>query len=69
MDGDGLFDGADRCPDVAEIYNDFEDRDGCPAAIADPDTKLAALADHGPNQNDNKQSRERGIQSGDHQHK
>jgi OmpA-OmpF porin, OOP family len=29
-DGDGITDGADKCPDVRETYNGFEDDDGCP---------------------------------------
>jgi len=29
-DGDGLPDGKDRCPDVAETENGYEDEDGCP---------------------------------------
>jgi OOP family OmpA-OmpF porin len=34
-DGDGIPDGQDKCPDIRENYNGFEDLDGCPD---DPDT-------------------------------
>jgi outer membrane protein OmpA-like peptidoglycan-associated protein len=34
-DGDGIMDDVDKCPDVKETYNGFEDEDGCPD---DPDT-------------------------------
>jgi len=34
-DGDGIADRLDKCPDVRESYNGFEDQDGCPD---DPDT-------------------------------
>lgn len=29
-DGDGILDDVDACPDVPEVYNGFEDEDGCP---------------------------------------
>ena len=34
-DGDGIPDAIDKCPDLRETYNGFEDSDGCPD---DPDT-------------------------------
>jgi OmpA-OmpF porin, OOP family len=34
-DGDGIPDAIDKCPDLRETYNAFEDADGCPD---DPDT-------------------------------
>jgi outer membrane protein OmpA-like peptidoglycan-associated protein len=41
-DGDGIADSADRCPDVREDYNGFEDQDGCPD---DPDTDQDGISD------------------------
>lgn len=32
-DGDGRFDDEDRCRLIAEVWNGFEDRDGCPDRI------------------------------------
>jgi OOP family OmpA-OmpF porin len=29
-DGDGILDNQDRCPDQPEVFNGFEDEDGCP---------------------------------------
>lgn len=36
-DGDGIADEADRCPDVAEDTDNFEDEDGCPESDNDQD--------------------------------
>ena len=41
-DGDGIADSSDRCPDVRETYNGFEDQDGCPD---DPDTDKDGIPD------------------------
>jgi len=41
-DGDGRPDNADECPDQAEVYNGFEDADGCPD---DPDTDGDSITD------------------------
>ena len=41
-DGDGIADAFDRCPDVRENYNGFEDLDGCPD---DPDTDKDGIPD------------------------
>jgi OmpA-OmpF porin, OOP family len=41
-DGDGHPNHADKCPDVAEIYNGYEDADGCPD---DPDTDGDTVTD------------------------
>jgi len=41
-DGDGISDGFDKCPDVRENYNGFEDLDGCPD---DPDTDKDGIPD------------------------
>lgn len=46
-DGDGLRDGADRCPANAEDRDDFEDTDGCPDLDNDRDG-LADTADRCP---------------------
>lgn len=40
-DGDGIEDRVDRCPEVAEDADGFEDRDGCP----DPDNDADGVAD------------------------
>ena len=37
IDGDGILDGSDACPQVAENKNGFEDADGCPESIPDSD--------------------------------
>jgi len=42
-DGDGLLDGRDRCPQVPEDRDGFEDADGCPDLDNDRDGKLDAL--------------------------
>ncbi len=31
-DGDGILDDVDQCPDAPEVFNQFEDEDGCPDA-------------------------------------
>ncbi len=41
-DGDGYLDPDDQCPEVPEIYNGFEDLDGCPD---DPDTDGDGIVD------------------------
>jgi outer membrane protein OmpA-like peptidoglycan-associated protein len=41
-DGDGIPDAEDKCPDVRENYNGFEDEDGCPD---DPDTDGDRIGD------------------------
>lgn len=41
-DGDGIADSFDKCPDVRENYNGFEDLDGCPD---DPDTDNDGIPD------------------------
>ena len=33
LDGDGIFDPDDVCPTQPEIFNDFEDADGCPDIV------------------------------------
>jgi outer membrane protein OmpA-like peptidoglycan-associated protein len=40
-DGDGIADSRDRCPDVAEDKDGFEDQDGCP----DPDNDKDEISD------------------------
>ena len=39
-DGDGLFDGADTCPDAPEDADGFQDADGCPDLDNDGDSLL-----------------------------
>jgi len=46
-DGDGIIDRLDRCPDVPEDKDGFEDRDGCPDPDNDRDGVLD-MADHCP---------------------
>jgi len=29
-DGDGILDSQDKCPELKESYNGFQDTDGCP---------------------------------------
>lgn len=41
-DGDGIIDGFDKCKCEAELFNGFQDEDGCPD---DPDTDGDGLAD------------------------
>lgn len=41
-DGDGYLDPKDKCPDQPEVYQGFEDDDGCPD---DPDTDGDQIAD------------------------
>ena len=36
-DHDGLLDGVDKCPDDPELFNGFEDDDGCPEVDTDGD--------------------------------
>jgi len=40
-DHDGILDDSDRCPDVAEDADDFQDKDGCP----EPDNDLDGILD------------------------
>jgi outer membrane protein OmpA-like peptidoglycan-associated protein len=47
-DGDGILGAADGCPEAAEDFDGFEDRDGCPEADNDHDG-LADAADKCPN--------------------
>ncbi|MFI5298100.1 MAG: OmpA family protein [Polyangiales bacterium] len=41
-DGDGILDPDDKCPDIPETYNGFQDEDGCPD---DPDTDGDGIPD------------------------
>ncbi len=41
-DGDGIKDPDDKCPDVPEVYNGYQDDDGCPD---DPDTDGDGIPD------------------------
>jgi outer membrane protein OmpA-like peptidoglycan-associated protein len=41
-DGDGIPDSMDQCPDIPEVYNGYEDLDGCPD---DPDTDKDGIPD------------------------
>lgn len=41
-DGDGIPDATDKCPEIPENYNGFEDEDGCPD---DPDTDGDGILD------------------------
>jgi OOP family OmpA-OmpF porin len=36
-DGDGILDEVDKCPDEAEVFNGFNDDDGCPEGDRDRD--------------------------------
>jgi outer membrane protein OmpA-like peptidoglycan-associated protein len=47
-DGDGILDGADKCPDKPEDRDDFEDQDGCPDLDNDRD-KIPDTDDRCPN--------------------
>jgi outer membrane protein OmpA-like peptidoglycan-associated protein len=40
QDGDGIKDGADRCPEIKEDHDGFQDADGCPDADNDADGLL-----------------------------
>src|SRR4029453_16972992 len=42
-DGDGIVDRLDKCPKEKEIFNGFEDEDGCP----DKGPELAILTEKG----------------------
>jgi outer membrane protein OmpA-like peptidoglycan-associated protein len=48
-DGDGLFDATDRCPELAEDMDGFQDRDGCPEDDNDGDG-FGDLSDPCPNE-------------------
>ncbi len=48
-DGDGLVDGRDKCPQLAEDKDGFEDADGCPDPDNDGDG-LADVSDRCPNE-------------------
>jgi len=37
VDGDGIMDDVDRCPDKPELINDYKDEDGCPEIDTDGD--------------------------------
>jgi outer membrane protein OmpA-like peptidoglycan-associated protein len=54
-DGDGLTYDADRCPDVAEDFDHFEDEDGCPDPDNDGDG-LPDTADRCPNDPEDRDS-------------
>ncbi len=41
-DGDGIPDDRDQCPDAPEVFNQFEDEDGCPDAPPPPPEPVAA---------------------------
>ncbi len=41
-DGDGILDDRDQCPDAPEVFNQFEDEDGCPDAPPPPPEPVAA---------------------------
>jgi hypothetical protein len=41
IDGDGVYDDADQCPDAKEDMDGFQDEDGCP----DPDNDGDGIAD------------------------
>ena len=47
-DGDGIMDAVDRCPDVPEDPDGFEDEDGCPEDDNDQD-KIRDVEDRCPN--------------------
>jgi tetratricopeptide (TPR) repeat protein len=47
-DGDGLVDKSDKCPDIPEDHDGFEDKDGCPEMDNDADG-IADAADKCPN--------------------
>ncbi len=49
QDGDGLADDRDKCPDVPEDFDGFEDEDGCPEPDNDRDGILD-IDDKCPNQ-------------------
>lgn len=38
-DGDGIKDDVDQCPDEPENYNGYQDEDGCPDVIPEPEEK------------------------------
>jgi OOP family OmpA-OmpF porin len=41
-DKDGILDDKDKCPDLAEVYNDIDDEDGCPEVDSDNDGLLGS---------------------------
>ena len=43
-DGDGILDVNDLCPFSLEVYNKFQDEDGCPDLVAD--NKLLSDSDN-----------------------
>lgn len=44
LDGDGIVDGDDRCPDSPEVFNRFEDEDGCPDDVREQhDERLGVI--------------------------
>jgi outer membrane protein OmpA-like peptidoglycan-associated protein len=52
-DGDGLIDAEDRCPEIAEDKDGFEDEDGCPEVDNDKDG-IADAHDACPNEPEDK---------------
>lgn len=56
QDSDGIADASDRCPDVPEDRDGFEDLDGCPEIDNDKDG-IADMNDMCPNQPENKNGR------------
>jgi outer membrane protein OmpA-like peptidoglycan-associated protein len=43
-DGDGIMDDVDKCPTLAEDFDDYEDEDGCPE-LESPDTDNDGISD------------------------
>lgn len=41
-DRDGIEDSADACPDLAEVFNEIDDKDGCPEVDSDHDGLLGS---------------------------
>jgi outer membrane protein OmpA-like peptidoglycan-associated protein len=52
-DHDGIVDESDRCPDVPEDIDDFQDKDGCPDPDNDQDG-IADKVDHCPDEAEDK---------------
>ncbi|HYO93895.1 MAG TPA: OmpA family protein, partial [Polyangiaceae bacterium] len=59
-DGDGIYDDADKCPQVPEDPDDFQDDDGCPELDNDNDG-IADAKDRCPNEPEDKD----GFEDGD----
>ena len=41
-DADGILDDDDKCPDLAEVFNEIDDEDGCPEVDSDHDGLLGS---------------------------